>query len=325
MKGSLFTYAYTMEYVLCIALFSMGLLLLVKGADEFIDAALWFARRFGLSELIIGATIVSVGTTLPETVVSVTAAAHGNNGIAYGNAIGSVICNTGLIVALVLLLRPPQVDQSAFRRGTAFFFVAAAIYIASAVFFWGIPRPVAVLLLLLYGAYIITSLRQGKRGTGSRPGQLSAPVTGTAFSALTRMLLSAAVLFYGSHLMVENAEKFAFWLALPEEVIALTVVALGTSLPEFVTAILAIRRGHGELSVGNVLGANFFNIVLVSGAASLIDPLVVDALALRSDIVIMLACMLLFTLPLLVRKRASRLQGAALLGIYLFYVLALFR
>lgn len=308
-----------MEYLICIALFGMGLLLLVKGADEFIDASLWFARRFGISELVIGATIVSMGTTLPETIVSATAAAHGSSGIAYGNAIGSIICNTGLIVALVLLLRPPKVQKKDFRKGTIFFFIAASVYITSALLFWGIPRFMALVLLSLFIIYAICSLK--KDGAQTRVRQ---PVEGKALSKIVSMLLSACVLYYGSHLMVENAEKFAFWLAVPEEVIALTVVALGTSLPELVTAILSIRRGHGELSAGNVLGANFFNLVTVSSIASLIDPMVVDALAIRTDLIIMMFVMLVFTLPILARGKGSRMQGAVLLGTYAFYVLALY-
>ncbi|MDR1620181.1 MAG: calcium/sodium antiporter [Clostridiales bacterium] len=308
-----------MDLLPSLGLLCMGLILLVKGADAFIDGALWFARRFRIPEYVIGATIVSIGTTLPETIVSATAAAHSANGIAYGNAIGSIICNTGLIVGLVLLFTPPPVEKRPFTRGALLFFIAAGIYIVSAAVFWGIPRFVGVVLLGLFVLYVVITLKCGKQDS-NRPQREA----GKAAPRILSILVSAALLYYGSRLMVENAEKIAFALAVPEEVIALSVVALGTSLPELVTAILAIRRGHGALSVGNVLGANFFNLVWVSGIATLIDPLVVDALAIRTDLIIMLLVTLVFTLPILARGKGSRVQGVALLAVYGGYVAALY-
>lgn len=304
-----------MEQLLCIGLFLMGLLFLIKGADVFIDCSLWVARRFGLPELVIGATIVSIGTTLPETVVSATAALQGHSDIAYGNAIGSVICNTGLIVGLVLLLRPPAIDKTMFFRGSAFFFFAAALYIASALLFGGIPRFIALLLLGIFAWYIGTSMQKDKRAA-----PLKREAQGSVFPVLLRLFLSVGAVYFGSQLMVEHARLFAIWLQVPQKIIALTVVALGTSLPELVTAVVAIKKGHGALSVGNVLGANFLNLALVSSASSLLLPIIVDAYAIRTDLIVMLFVMLVFTVPILTKGRGMRIQGAALLGAYLLYV-----
>lgn len=307
-----------MEYAVAVFLFAAGLALLVKGGDLFVDNALWFARRFRIPEMVIGATVVSIGTTLPELLVSATAAAQGNNGIAYGNAVGSIICNTGLIAALVFVFVPPAVNRVSFFQGTAFFFVAAAVYVVSAVTLGGIPRHIA---LLLIGTFLFNMYRTLK--SGGESGGYERAEGGGAVHILV-LLLGAAALYFGSQLMVDNAVKFAHWLNVPEKVIGLTIIALGTSLPELTTALIAIRKGHGALSVGNILGANFINIVLVSGVASLISPIVVDAFAIRTDIIMMLFMMLVFTLPTLIRGRGSKTQGLVLIVSYILYVQALY-
>lgn len=308
-----------MEYLLRIGLFLLGLLFLVKGADVFVEGALFLARRFHIPELVIGATVVSIGTTLPETIVSATAAMHGHCDIAYGNAIGSIICNTGVIVALVLVLRPPAIKRASFLQGMLFFFIAAAVYIGSAILFNGIPRFVATILLGIFFLYIFWTFKSDKQ----QPRVQQRP-DGSTLKNLLLIAVSAGALYFGSVLMVENAQKFAIWLNVPHKVVALTVVAFGTSLPELVTAIISVRKGHGALSVGNVLGANFFNLVLVSGTSSLILPTIVDAVAVRTDLIVMLFMMLLFTLPIIVRGKGSRVQGAALISLYLFYVFGLY-
>lgn len=308
-----------MEYLLSIGLFALGLLFLVKGADVFVEGALWVARRFRIPELVIGATIVSIGTTLPETIVSCSAAFEGHSDIAYGNAIGSIICNTGLIVGLVLLLSPPKINRKGFARSAAFFFASAALYIASALIFRGIPRFVALLLLGVFIAYILLSLAGGRNEPVPRQ-----KAEGSILFRIAQLLLSVGALYFGSQLMVDNAQKFAIWLNVPHKIVALTVVALGTSLPELVTAITSIRKGHGALSIGNVIGANFFNLVLVSSTSSLILPTIVDAYAVRTDLIVMLFISVLFTLPIITRAKGSRLQGFFLIATYLVYVLALF-
>ncbi|MDL2217416.1 calcium/sodium antiporter [Christensenellaceae bacterium OttesenSCG-928-M15] len=311
-----------MEYVLSIALFLLGLLFLVKGADVFVDGALFLARRFHLPEFLIGATIVSIGTTLPETVVSITAAMDGHCDVAYGNAIGSIICNTGLIVGLVLFCSAPHVKRQNIVLGTIFFFIAAAVYIAAAVLFHGIPRGVALILLFLFIVYAIFSLK-GSKSAKSKPVSTLEP-EGKALSHIFKMAIAAGALYFGSGLMMDNVEKFAIWLNVPHKIIALTIVALGTSLPELITAIVSIRKGHGALSVGNILGANLFNLVLVSSISSLVLPTIIDMHAVQTDLIVMLFVMALFTVPIIARSKGSRIQGAALLISYILYITALY-
>lgn len=305
-----------------VLLFLIGLVLLVIGGDKFVDESLWLARRFRISELIIGATIVSIGTTLPELIVSATAAVKGSSDIAFGNAIGSIICNTGLIVGIVLLLKPPFVVKKGFTQGSAFFYLAAAIYIGAAVAFGEISRPVSAVLILIFIIYMFWNIFSDR--SKNQPQNLEVPLQGKIGGHLLKLVICAVVLFAGSQLLVNSAVSLAGRLAIPEKVIALSCVALGTSLPELVTAIVSIRKGHTALSVGNVLGANFINIVLVSGVSSLILPTVVDAQTLVTDIVAMVVLMLIFTLPILWKSKGFRYQGGVLLIIYAVYIFRLF-
>ncbi|MBC8530400.1 calcium/sodium antiporter [Christensenellaceae bacterium NSJ-53] len=306
-----------LEVATCIAFFLLGLAMLVKGGDIFVDGSLWIARKFGISELVIGATVVSIGTTLPELTVSATAAVTGHAGIAYGNAIGSVICNTALIAGLSLLIRPVAVSRRSIANNVIFFFAAAVLYTLSAVIFGGIPRMVGALLLTFFVFYCVWTLEHGGESRVQR-------VEGSMAKEVVLMILGAAAVYLGSRLVVENAEQFAIWMKVPEEVVALTMVALGTSLPELATAVIALKKKHGALSLGNILGANLFNLVLVSGLASLMVPTPVDLPSVMSDLVVMFFVMLVLTLPILVRGRGSRIQGLVLLAAYGLYAFALY-
>lgn len=198
-----------LEVATCIAFFLLGLVMLVKGGDIFVDGSLWIARKFGISELVIGATVVSIGTTLPELTVSATAAVTGHAGIAYGNAIGSVICNTALIAGLSLLIRPVAVSRKSIANHVIFFFAAAALYTLSAVIFGGIPRMVGALLLTLFVFYCVWTLEHGGESRVQ-------PVEGSMAKEIVLMILGAAAVYLGSRLVVENAEQFAIWMKVPK-------------------------------------------------------------------------------------------------------------
>ncbi len=310
-----------------VLLFIVGLLCLIKGGDWFVDGATGIARRFHVPELLIGATVVSIGTTLPEVMVSTTSALTGHGEIAYGNAIGSVICNAALIAAITIAVRPGKVDPKSLRTPVAFFFVAAAFYAGVAYTTGSFTRPVGSILLAMFVAYMVANVMQMKKAPAAAEAEAEAENAGEEMSltkTLVLLVLGAVLIALGANLLVDNGTLIAQALGVPESVIALTFVALGTSLPELVTAITSLVKGHGALSLGNVIGANVFNLVLVSGVSVTLAPFSIPQnstiagmnASLVMDIPVMFAVMLLLTVPALIKGKLSRPQGIALLCIY---------
>lgn len=305
--------------------FCAGLFVLVKGGDWFVDGAVGIARKFRLPDLLIGATVVSVGTTLPEVMISASSALAGHGEIAYGNAVGSIICNAALVAAITIAVRPGKADGAALRLPAAFFFAAAAFFAAVAYTAGWFSRWVGAALLALFAAYLAAQILQARRGPAAAPDDAEGE------SPLRRDLLGLAVgavlIAVGADLMVDNGILIAAALGVPESVIALTVVALGTSLPELTTAITSLVRGHGALSLGNVVGANLFDLVLVCGVSAALAPFGLPADAellgrsasLVLDLPVMFLVMLLLVVPPLRRGRLYRWQGAALLAVYAAY------
>ncbi len=334
-----------------ILLLAVGFVLLIKGGDWFVDGASGIARRFHLPELLIGATVVSIGTTLPEVMVSAGAAFQGSGSIAYGNAIGSIICNTSLIAALTIAIKPSEAARKSMVIPVCFFFGAAVFYSAVSYLFGEFSRIAGIILLSAFVVYMVsTVLRMKQTAVGIETVSLEEKVgaitseaeleavsgedhfvesaeKGTKDSLLKDiilLILGAALIAVGADLLVDNAIIIAEKCGVSEKVIGLTIVALGTSLPELVTAITSLVKGHGSLSLGNIIGANLFNLVLVSGAAITISPFEVPASSyigginssLVLDIPVMFAVMLILTVPTLIKQKLSRWQGILLLGIY---------
>ncbi len=310
-----------------VLLFVVGLVCLIKGGDWFVDGAVGIARRFHLPELLIGATVVSIGTTLPEVMVSATSALGGHGEIAYGNAIGSVICNTALIAALTATVRPGSVRRDTLRTPVIFFFLAAVIYAVIAYTVGYFNRFVGIGLLVIFVIYMVVTARQMTRNPELADEAEEEPGEGkqrTLTVEIVMLVVSSALIALGARLLVDNGTLIAKALGVPESVIALTFVALGTSLPELVTAITSLVKGHSALSLGNVIGANLFNIVLVSGVSTALAPFSIPQSAviagknasLVMDIPVMFLVMLLLTIPTLIRGKLSRVQGILLLLIY---------
>ena len=305
-----------------VLLFIVGLLFLIKGGDWFVDGASALARRFHLPELLIGATVVSIGTTLPEVMVSTMSALSGHGEIAYGNAIGSVICNAALIAAITIAVRPGKVDPETLKTPVAFFFAAAAIYCAAAYVFGRFTRVMGIIMLAMFVAYMVVNVLQMKNtpAEAHEDAEEEMPLAKT----LVLLVLGAVLIALGANLLVDNGTLIAQTLGMPESVIALTFVALGTSLPELVTAITSLVKGHSDLSLGNVVGANVFNLVLVSGVSVTLAPFTVPQSAtlfgINSSLVlelpVMLAVMLILTVPALCKGKLNRAQGILLLAIY---------
>lgn len=329
----------------------IGFVLLIKGGDWFVDGATGIARRFHLPEILIGATVVSIGTTLPEVMVSAGAALQGSGSIAYGNAIGSVICNTSLIAALTIAIKPGEAARKSMVLPVSFFFASAAIYCVSAYIIGRFSLAIGIILLSVFVIYMVSTVLRMKStaasietiSTEEHIGALSSEAeleaasgedhvvestaTGTKDSLLKDIFLlviGAVLIAFGADFLVDNAIIIAENFGVSQKVIGLTIVALGTSLPELVTAITSLIKGHGSLSLGNIIGANLFNLVLVSGAAITLSPFDVPASgyigginsSLVMDIPIMLVVMLILTIPTLIKQKLSRWQGILLLVIY---------
>ncbi len=306
-------------------LFALGLVLLIKGGDWFVDGATGIARRFRIPEIIVGATVVSIGTTLPEVMVSATGAMQGQGAMAYGNAMGSILCNTSLIAAITLAIRPSPVNTKALKMPVLFFFGAAIVYCGVAFVSGYFSRTLGLILLAGFVVYMILIVRQGFKNPAEETQEEEKPRK--LWLELVMLIVGAALIAVGARLLVNNGTVIARQLGVPESVIALTFVALGTSLPELVTAITSLVKGHGSLSLGNIIGANLFNLVLVSGVSVTLAPFQIpDAsqfmghnASLVLDIPVMLGVMLLLTVPALATKKLSRWQGILLLCIYVAY------
>ena len=306
-----------------VLLFIVGLLCLIKGGDWFVDGSTGIARRFHVPELLIGATVVSIGTTLPEVMVSTMSAVSGHGEIAYGNAIGSVICNAALIAAITVAVRPGKVDPKSLRVPVLFFFVAAGIYAGVAYTTGYFSRPIGFILLAMFVAYIVCNILAMKNAPEPEEEEEEGGENSLG-KDIGLLVVGAVLIAVGANLLVNNGTLIAQALGVPESVIALTFVALGTSLPELVTAITSLAKGHGALSLGNVIGANVFNLVLVSGVSVSLAPFSIPQestlfgmnASLVMDIPVMWAVMLILTVPALLKGKLSRWQGILLLCIY---------
>ncbi len=308
-----------------VLLFLVGLVLLIKGGDLFVDGATGIAQHFHLPELLIGATVVSIGTTLPEVMVSCQAALKGSGGISYGNAIGSIICNTSLIAAITVAVKPSLVKRKSLMLPAGFFFGAAIFYSIVAYSTGRFERWQGLTLLACFVVYMCVLLVQMKKNPEEPSSDPSESVQEKPMvQNVVMLVIGAAAIAVGANLLVDNGTKIAQALGVPDSVIGLTMVALGTSLPELVTAITALSKGHGALSLGNVIGANLFNLVLVSGLAITIAPFGIPTertinginSSLMVDIPVMFIVMGLLCVPALLKEKLARWQGILLLAIY---------
>lgn len=311
--------------LLAVFLFVLGLGLLIKGGDWFVEGAVGLARRFHLPELLIGATVVSIGTTLPEVLVSTQAALQHNSGISYGNAIGSIICNTSLIAALTIAIRPSRVNRNTLGLPVISFFAAAIVYIIIAYTTGSFRRWHGVVFLCLFAAnMVLTVLHMKKHPEEMEESGGEEIQVRSLWLELLLLAVGAISIAVGARFLVNNGTRIAEALGVPDSVIGLTMIALGTSLPELATAIASLIKGHSALSLGNIIGANIFNIVLVSGTAITISPFSIQGgkqllgtdASLALDLPVMISVMLLLCLPAVLRGRVTRSQGIVLLCVY---------
>ncbi|MBP3684718.1 MAG: calcium/sodium antiporter [Oscillospiraceae bacterium] len=321
--------------LMSVLLFAVGLVLLIKGGDWFVDGATGIAKRFHLPDIVVGATVVSIGTTLPEVMVSTTGALQGSGAMAYGNAIGSIICNTALIAAISIVCNPGPVNTKSMKTPAIFFFASAALYCLASYVLGTFPRWMGFVMLAIFVCYTILTVRNGLKNPDSvEEEEEEEGKQRTLVMELALLVVGAAVIAVGADLLVEHGQIIAIGLGVPETVVALLFVALGTSLPELVTTITSLRSGHASLGVGNVIGANVFNLVLVSGVAVSLAPFDVPCentlldtglnMSLVFEIPVMLGVMALMIFPALATKKLHRWQGIALLAIYIAFCVCQF-
>ncbi len=310
--------------VKAVILFVTGLILICLGGDRLVDAAVAIAKKLGIPQIVVGATIVSLGTTLPEVLVSTTAAFDGSAAIAAGNAFGSIICNTSLIAGLTQTIRPAkQVEYSSLSWRGAFFFV---VLIAMNV--WGyvtgaFQRPIGIMLLVLFVVYAYLNVIRASAEGGDEDNEGKEENVSILLQFL-KLAVCAACLFVGANLLVDNGIFIAEALGVPERVIAVTFIALGTSLPELMTSVMSLIKGYGNVGLGNVIGANILNMLLVIGIPSAIAGIPLERSTVTVDMPLACLVMAILVVPILIRKKSSRAQGITLLCIYAVYCVASF-
>jgi cation:H+ antiporter len=304
---------------------SAGLILLLLGGDALVRGGIGMAHRLGVSPLLIGLTLVGFGTSTPELITSVEAALRGAPGIAVGNVVGSNIANILLIVGLAALIYPLTTSRRMLRRDGAVMLLAALACIA-AVLLGTISRPVGLLLVLLLGAYVYASYRR-ERGGGRRAddaGVLEIDAAGLLPKRLGFGLLLLAgglgLTVLGARLLVDAAIDLATAAGVSETVVGLTVVAIGTSLPELATSAIAAYRRHADVAIGNIVGSNIYNVLGVLGATAVVKPIAVPPEIARLDVWVMLAATLLLLLFAFTGSRICRAEGVVFLAGYVAYV-----
>ena len=297
-----------------IGLLILGLVFLILGGDLLVRSAVSFAEKFGVSSFLIGVTVVSFGTSVPELMVSIQAAMDQAADIAIGNVLGSNIANIALVLGVSVVIRPLSITTNTYKLSWWVMLISSLLFILF-LFDNVITKLEGLLLLAGLFCFIIFSIKRNIPNEESIISKINIQ-TGILF-----FVLGATGLYFGSELFVESAISIASFFDVPKFVIGITVVALGTSLPELVTSIVALVKGQNNISLGNLIGSNIFNVFAVLGITSLIQELGTSSILLFLDFGVMLAVILVFGFQLFIRKKISRTAGFLLLFGYFSYIL----
>lgn len=272
-----------------ILLLAVGFFMLMKGADWFVDGSAGIAKKMGIPQLVIGLTIVAMGTSAPEAAVSINASLKGNSGIAIGNVVGSNILNILIILGISAVLATMAIQRSTFCYEIPFMIFVTVVLIALGMTGEYVTRVEGVILWVLFIVYLLYLFRLAKQGTEEEDKE-DRPV----WKLLIFMVLGGVLVVWGSDVTVDSATAIAQAIGLSERFIGLTIVALGTSLPELVTSVVAARRGNADIAIGNIVGSNIFNILFVIGTASIIAPVMYQSVFLVDGIIAVAAGVLLW-------------------------------
>lgn len=311
---------------LIIIIFIIGIIMIVKGGDLFVDAAIWMAKRTGVSSGIIGATIVSIATTLPEFFVSTVASNEGFSEMAVGNALGSYICNIAFIIGICSLIKPIKIKSNFFIiKGTMMISYLGIFFILSKNGM--ITYNEGYLLISLIILFItINILEHKKENMGKVSFKKDFIKKRDIFINGIKFAIGGFLIVYGAHLLVDGGVRIANILRIPKQVVSLTLLAIGTSIPEFVTALTATIKGEQNISIGNILGANILNISVIMGASALISEqgLIISKQTLFLDLPMAILVSLIFLTTGIYKEKISRLTGGLLLALYIIYLIILF-
>ncbi|UCG68356.1 MAG: calcium/sodium antiporter [Thermoplasmata archaeon] len=309
-----------MEIILSIFLFVLGLAILIKGSDFFVDSAAFIARHFGVSKLIIGLTLVSMGTSLPELGASVYASYTGEGGIAVGNVVGSNITNIALVLGICLIFR--QISVKNVRRDGLVMLGVSLLFILFV--FNGIARWEGLLLMILFVIYMFFLYRQNKiekRNNNNNNNDVAIKKDKKGLARAVALLVIGCIgVFLGSKLLVDSAVDISFEFGISKAVIGSTLVAFGTSVPELTVSLVAILKKHEDISIGNIIGSNIFNILWVIGAAALVSSLAVDSLLFYINIPIMILGAGLLLIFMFTGRKLQRWEGIVFVAIYAIFL-----
>ena len=313
-----------MEVVMQLGLLAVGFVLLVKGADWFVEGASKVAEKFGIPQLVIGLTIVAMGTSLPEAAVSVSAALKGSAGITIGNVVGSNILNVLLILGITAAIKPIAVQKSTVRYEIPFVILVSALLMGIGYTDHTVGRVDGIILWALMIGYLGYLLVMSKKGA-PLPGEEGAAEEKPApvWKMLLLIVLGGAMIVVGSDVAVDAATELARIFGMSERLIGLTIVAFGTSLPELVTSVTAAIKGKADIAVGNIVGSNIFNILFVVGTSALITPVVYASDFLVDSLVCIAAAVLLW-LCVFRNRKLGRMGGLLMLlgyGGYFMYLM----
>ncbi len=302
-----------------ILLLVVGFVLLIKGADFFVDGSSSIAKLLKIPSVVIGLTIVAMGTSAPEAAVSVSAALKGSNQIAVSNVVGSNIFNMLAVVGVCALIKPMPLDRNIVKRDFPVNIVATVVLLALVLVGRSIGRIDGAVMLALMIAYIsclvVAAIKNREKGSDDIK-------TMSPILSVICIIGGLAAIIFGGNLVVENAKAIASAAGLSETFIGLTIVAIGTSLPELVTSIVASKKGENGLALGNVVGSNIFNLLLILGLSSVVTPIAIDTAAIINIIFVMIITVLMWILCLCTKK-IGRLPGAVMVALYIAYTVYL--
>lgn len=313
--------------VIQILLILVGFIMLIKGADVLVNGSSAIAKKLRISEIVIGLTIVSIGTSMPELFVSTSSALQGLSDISIGNVIGSNICNLLFILGLSAVIHPVKFQKETKWIENPMSIILTLIFLGMCNINQDVSRLEGIILIVLFVAFLIYTIIMGKKSQDEVILQLALDEVKkiSVFKNVIFILIGIVLLKIGGDLVVENAKLIATTLNISEKIIGLTIVAIGTSLPELVTSVTAAIKGDSDIAIGNIVGSNIFNMLLIVGLSAVIHPITYNITYNFQMVILFIAMFLMLAFPFIKPKdEMSRTNGAILVLLYIFYTVILF-
>lgn len=310
-----------------ILLILVGFIMLIKGADILVDGSSAIAKKMRISEIIIGLTIVSIGTSMPELFVSTTSAIQGASDISIGNIIGSNICNLLFILGLSAVIQPVKFQKQTKWIENPMSIILTLIFFTICNINQDVSRIEGIILIVLFVAFLIYTIAMGKKSQNEVILELSLEEAKkvSVIKNVMLIILGIVALKIGGDLVVDNAKIVATALNVSEKIIGLTIVAIGTSLPELVTSVTAAIKGESDIAIGNIIGSNIFNMLLIIGVSAIIHPITYNITYNSQMMILFIAMTLMLIFPFIKPKdELSRKNGLILVILYIFYIIKLF-